>query len=130
MIALFLLLVKNTFSIAQNINANSLEITEKPDQPAQFQGGMSAFGKFLQKNLKYHKALQEANVPGKIYIKFSVEADGTLGNYSITKSTGFGLDEEVIRVLKLSPKWIPAKRKGKPLRSDFILPIPCISLSE
>jgi TonB family protein len=126
LIILLIIFCKISVGVAQSVVSDSLII----DHQAEFPGGMGAFGKFLQKNLRYPQALQKANVPGKIYVKFSVETDGTLANYNVIKSTGFGLDEEVIKVLKLSPKWIPAKRKGKPVRSDFILPIPCISISE
>lgn len=115
--------------IAQNDVSNSLKIIEKPDQPAQFQGGMGAFGKFLQKNLKYPEAAQRTNVSGKIYMEFIVETDGTISNFNILKSVGFGVDEEAIRVLNLSPKWIPAKYKGKNVRSRFTIPM-SINLSE
>jgi periplasmic protein TonB len=119
---------KISIGIAQTVNSNSLKVIEKPDQLAEFQGGMGAFGKFLQKNLKYPEAAQRANVSGKIYMEFIVETDSTLSNYNILKSVGFGVDEEAIRVLKLSPKWIPAKYKGKNVRSRFTLPLTiCIS---
>jgi hypothetical protein len=36
---------------------------------------------------------------------------------------GFGTGEEAIRVLKLSPKWIPGKDKDKPVRVQYSLPI-------
>jgi len=129
LIILLIFFCKITLVVAQNINSNSLEIIEKPDQPAEFQGGMSAFGKFLQKNLKYPEAAQRANVTGKIYMEFIVETDSTISNFHILKSVGFGVDEEAIRVLNLSPKWIPAKYKGKNIRSRFTIPI-FINLSE
>jgi periplasmic protein TonB len=113
---------KNT-GIAQNINSNSVEIIEKPDQVAEFQGGMGALGKFLQKNLKYPEKAFRANVSGKVYVEFMVESDGTLTNFNNLKSVGFGIDEEAIRVLKLSPKWIPAKHKGRNVRSRFTIPM-------
>lgn len=129
LIILLIFLFKINTGIAQNINSNSLEIIDKPDQPAQFKGGMGAFGKFLQKNLKYPEAAQRANVSGKIYMEFIVETDSTISNFNILKSVGFGVDEEAIRVLNLSPKWIPAKYKGKNVRSRFTLPLN-ICLSE
>jgi periplasmic protein TonB len=128
-IVLLVIFCKISVGVAQNNTSDSLKIIEKPDQQAEFQGGMGAFGKFLQKNLKYPEVAQKANVSGKIYMEFIVETDGTLTNFNILKSVGFGIDEEAIRVLKLSPKWIPAKDKGRNVRSRFTIPM-SIHLSE
>ena len=123
LIILLVFFCKINAGFTQNVKANSLEIIKNPDQIAEFQGGMGALGKFLQKNLKYPEAAQRANVSGKIYMGFIVESDGTISNYEIIKSVGFGVDEEAIRVLKLSPKWIPARHKGKNVRSHFTIPL-------
>jgi periplasmic protein TonB len=130
LIILLLFFCKINIGVAQNENSDSLKIIEKPDQVAKFQGGMGALGKFLQKNLKYPEKAFRANVTGKVSVKFIVEVDGSLSNFQIEVSPGFGVGEEVIRVLKLSPKWIPAKQKDRKVRSVFRLPIPCMLLSE
>jgi hypothetical protein len=124
---LLLLLVfgKSNFSIAQNIYSDTI-ICLNPEQKATFQGGMGAFGKFLIKNLRCPKEAARAGVGGKIYVEFIVEKDSTISNFNVLKSVGLGWDEEVIRVLKLSPKWIPAKDKSKSVRSKFTLPISCL----
>lgn len=128
LIILLLFLCKINVGFTQNKKSDTL-IIEKPDQIAEFQGGMGAFRKFLQKNLKYPEAAQKANVSSKVYIKFIVEINGTISNYNIIKSIGMGVDEEAIRVMKLSSKWVPARYKGKNVRSRFTLPL-TICLSE
>jgi periplasmic protein TonB len=128
LIILLIFFCKINIGITQSIVSDSLEIIQKPDQVAEFQGGTGSFGKFLMKNFKYPEAAQRANVSGKVYMEFIVETDSTLSNYNIIKSVGMGLDEEAIRVLKLSPKWIPARHKGKNVRSRFTMPLNiCIS---
>jgi TonB family protein len=122
-IVLLVIFCKINVGVAQNNNSDSLKIIEKPDQLAECPGGMGAFGKFLQKNLKYPEKALRANVTGKVYVEFIVESNGILTNFNILKSVGFGIDEETIRVLKLSPKWIPAKYKDKSVRSRFTIPI-------
>jgi periplasmic protein TonB len=124
-----LIIVKINVGFAQGVISDSIEIIAKPNQLAQFQGGMGAFGKFLQKNFKYPEAAQRANVSGKIYVEFIVEIDGSLSNINVIKSVGMGVDEETIRFLKLSPKWISANYKGKNVRSRFTMPLN-ICLSE
>jgi periplasmic protein TonB len=122
-IVLLVIFYKINVGLAQSIISDSLEIIAKPDQLAEFQGSMGAFGKFLQKNLKYPEKALFANVTGKVYVEFIIESDGILTNFNILKSVGFGIDEEAIRVLKLSPKWIPAKYKGRNVRSRFTIPM-------
>jgi periplasmic protein TonB len=119
---LLILLCKINVGVAQSVNSDSIII----DHPAEFPRGIGAFGKFLQKNLRCPKEAARAGVGGKIYVEFVVEKDSTITNFNVLKSVGLGWDEEVIRVLKLSPKWIPAKVKAKSVRSKFTLPISCL----
>ena len=128
-IIIFLLLEENTTLIAQTIDFDTI-IHLNPEQKAEFQGSMGAFSRFLQKNLKYPEAALKTNATGKIYVEFIVEKDGSITHIDVLKSAGFGWNEEMIRVLKLSPKWIPAKDKGKIVRSKYYLTIPCIMLIE
>ena len=52
-----------------------------------------------------------------------VEKDGSLSEFKVVKDLGYGSADEAIRVLKLSPKWIPASENGKPVRVMYSLPI-------
>jgi periplasmic protein TonB len=99
------------------------EIFTAVEQQAEFPGGMGAFGKFLQKNLKYPAAAQRANVSGKVYIQFVVNTDGSIQNVEVLKSVGFGCDEEAVRVIKSVPRWTPGKQSGRAVRSRFTIPI-------
>jgi periplasmic protein TonB len=128
-IILFLIFSKGSFLIAQSVDYDTT-LCLNPEQKADFKGGMGAFANFLQKNLKCPPKTVKANVGGKIYIEFIVEKDSTITHFNVLKSVGLGWDEEVIRVLKLNPKWIPAKDKGKVVRSKFPLPISCLYCSE
>lgn len=94
------------------------------EQQAEFPGGMSAFAKYLQDNLKYPEAAQKANVEGKIYIQFVINTDGSVENFEVLKSTeNESLDNEALRVLKSIPKWVAGKQSGKNVRSRFTIPI-------
>ncbi|MGL3000139.1 M56 family metallopeptidase [Flavobacterium sp. RSSB_23] len=95
---------------------NVVNVTEKPDFP----GGMKKFYQFVANNFQIPTDLKGN---GKIYIKFIVEMDGSITNEEIIRDMGFGTGEEAIRVIKLSPKWIPAKKDGVPVRVQYSLPI-------
>ncbi|MDI1304351.1 MAG: M56 family metallopeptidase [bacterium] len=89
-------------------------------QQPEFPKGMNEFYKFMGAN---YKIPTELKGNGRVYIKFMVEKDGSLSEFEILRDIGFGTGEEAIRVLKLSPKWIPGKDKDKPVRVQYSLPI-------
>lgn len=70
-------------------------------------GGRKAYDKYLGSNLRYPQQALENKVKGKVTIEFTVGTDGTLHDFSIIKSLGYGCDEEVTRLVKEGPKWSP-----------------------
>ena len=49
--------------------------------------------------------------------------DGSISNVKILRGIGGGCDEEVIRIIKLMPKWNPGYQKGKAVKEQRNLPI-------
>jgi TonB family protein len=78
---------------------------------ATFQGGdLLLFRKFVQWNLRDPQEAFDKGYQGKVYIKFVVNWDGYLKDICVSKSSGYKiLDDEAIRVIKLSPRWVPAR---------------------
>ncbi|TRX34074.1 regulatory sensor-transducer, BlaR1/MecR1 family protein [Flavobacterium sp. ZT3R18] len=108
----------NSNILADTIARKTQPITETT-QP-EFPGGIVAFYKFIGTNFKVPAELKGG---GKIYLTFIVEKDGSLSEFEILKDIGFGTGEEVIRVLKLSPKWTPGKENNETVRVKYSLPI-------
>jgi TonB family protein len=97
---------------------------KNPSEAPDFNGGMMAFGRFLQKTLKYPAAAQRSNVSGKVYVQFNVCTDGTVCDLKVVRSVGFGCDDETLRVILLSSgKWKPATVRGKAIKSKHTIPI-------
>ncbi len=124
-----LLFVFNTEVIAQSsINAknqNDYKIsydTTSVKEP-QFPGGIEKFYMFVGQNFKMPTEFAKQKMEGKIFMEFMVEKDGSLSEFKIVKDLGYGVGDEAVRVLKLSPKWIPATENGKPVRVTYNLPI-------
>ncbi len=92
-------------------------------------GGAAAWSKFLQKNLRYPGQASDKGVSGKVWVSFVVEKDGQISNVVVDKGAGFGMDEEAVRVLKLSKAWKPGQQNGRPVRVKYTLPLAFI-LSE
>ena len=93
------------------------------DPQPEFKGGMKALKLFLNRNLKYPNEV--GCVSGKVYIQFIVEKNGKIIHPIILKSLSNQCDAEAMRVVKLMPRWIPAKDlNGKnSIRSKFTIPI-------
>jgi protein TonB len=56
-------------------------------------------------------------------VRFIVEKDGQLSNFTIDKGAGYGMDEEAVRVLKLAKPWKPGMQNGRPVRVKYVLPL-------
>jgi TonB family protein len=104
-------------------------IVEKPapsfvpvSAPPVFPGGIQKLNRFLDKTIKYPIAALDNDIQGTVMVNFIVEKDGSLSNLKADRKLGFGLDEEAIRVLKLS-KWLPAVQDGKVVRVNYSIPI-------
>jgi TonB family protein len=93
------------------------------EKEPEFPGGVTAFGEFLGKNIKYPVEMRQKNIQGRVIITFIVEKDGSLSNIQAVKSPGYGSSEEAIRVMSLSPKWEPGYQNGKAVRVAYTVPI-------
>ena len=94
------------------------------DQSAKFQDGYNSIIKFVQENIKFPAEAKENNVHGKLMVSVVVEKDGSLSDITVKKGLGYGLDEEIVRIIKMMPKWQPAQHKGKTVRQTQTIVIP------
>jgi len=90
--------------------------------PPEFPGGKQEFSSFLNKNLKWPSDSMD-DTQGVVIVGFFVEKDGSLTNIHITKGMRPVFNNEALRVIKLSPKWIPASRGKKRVKSQYTVPI-------
>ncbi len=87
-----------------------------------YPGGMAALRKFLERNLTNPQDIDEGeNVVVKI--RFIVGYDGTLKGFETIQDGGTAFNNEVIRVLKKMPQWIPGKTKGENVSVYFTIPV-------
>lgn len=87
-----------------------------------YPGGMEALRKFLEKNLSNPQDLNEEQTIS-VKIKFVVGYDGKLKDFQIVEDGGAAFNNEVIRVLKKMPAWIPGKTKGENVSVYFTIPV-------
>ena len=107
---------------SSDITENS-QVFQMVEEKAEFPGGRSAWLAYLGDKLKYPKALKKEKVSGQVIAKVYVDPTGTVSNVEIIKSLHPLLDAEVVRVIRNSPKWKPAKQNGKTVQMTFNQPI-------
>lgn len=101
-------------------DAVSLRIAE--DAP-QFPGGPVAMMKWLTRNLHYPKALEPQHVQGKVVAEFIVNKDGSIAYVKVTSGLHPLCDAEVLRVLRMMPRWKPGVMNGEPCRTKVCVPV-------
>lgn len=89
------------------------------DKEAYFPGGEEAWKQFLIANLKADVPVRKKAPVGKytVWIQFIVDTDGKVSDIKALTEWGYGMENEVMRLLRRSPKWIPAVLKGNPVKA-------------
>jgi len=109
------------FSTAYAQNADTTQPTTftKVEKEAGYPGGEEKWKRFLERNLN-------ANVPVKngapvgiysVYVQFIVNKDGSVSDMKALTALGYGMENEVIRILSKAPAWEPATIDGRPVRA-------------
>lgn len=98
-------------------------INDSIEKQPEYPGGIDAFYKLVGMNFKIPAEALKQKLEGKAIIEFMVERDGSLSEFKIVKDLGYGIGNEAIRAIKLSPKWIPGTKDGKPARVLYTMPI-------
>ncbi len=112
--------------ITESKATNQNEVMDAPDVQPQFPGGMNALRTFLERNLQNPKDLEEGDVVA-VKVKFVVGYDGVLRGFEIVQDGGTDFNNEVIRVLKKMPGWIPGKSNGKNVSVYYTIPVKFVS---
>jgi protein TonB len=79
---------------------------------------------FVRSTINYPPLAKENGIQGKVYIRFVVEKDGELSHIEVVRGVHPLLDQEAIRVVEAMPAFEPGKQRGKPVRCNFIVPVP------
>jgi hypothetical protein len=88
-----------------------------------FKGGMNKFYNYLKRNINFPTDIKGNVFDLKVYLSFIVNKDGHLSDFKILKAYNPSTAAEALRVLKLTPKWIPGYYFGIPIRQLYNIPI-------
>ena len=116
----------------ETVEADKPEVLDMYDEPIdfrvvedlpQFPGGASEFMKWLTKNLKYPASASNRKVKGKVVAQFIVNKDGSVSDLELLQKLDPSCDREVLRVLRMMPKWQAGLMDAKPCRTKVCIPV-------
>lgn len=105
------------------VQENKNQVFTAVEQSPSFPGGNNAFGQYLAKNIRYPAKAREEKIQGRVIVTFVVEMDGSLTDVHVVRGIGGGADEEAVRVIKDSPKWIAGTQNGRKVRVQYTVPV-------
>ncbi len=89
------------------------------DTYPEFPGGLPKLESYLIKNFTFSKKSRKSS--GTIVATFVIRKDGSLDSTNISKDLGLDTKDELIKILRKSPKWSPGKQNGKYIDCHFQL---------
>ena len=107
------------------IDTSEGNVFEKVDIEATFPGGESAWRKYLEKNLNPNVPV-ENGAPVGIYtviVQFIVDKTGAISDIKTLTNFGYGMEQEVMRIMKKSPMWTPARQNNSTVKAYRKQPI-------
>ena len=96
----------------------------KVEKMPTFMGGdLNVFRNWVQSKIQYPKEAMDKGIKGRVVCSFVVEKDGSLTDFDVLQSPDKSLADEVVRILKTSPKWEPGEQRGEKVRVKYTVPI-------
>jgi len=95
------------------------KLFDKVEVEAEFPGGQAAWRKFLEQNLNPNVPVDNSAPAGQytVMVQFVVNRDGTIADIKPLTKLGYGMEQEVVRILRKSGQWTPAMQNGRSVRA-------------
>lgn len=107
-----------------NENGNHNTPTAAMSLP-KFKGGSKALYRYIYKNQQYPQNLKNKGISGQAQVSMMVHADSTITDVELFKTSGYKeMDDEAIRLMKNSPKWVPAKQDCQCIDMRTVVTVP------
>lgn len=122
-ILLPILLITSITSYSQNVTADSVttdsQIFQKVEVEASYPNGIDGWRRFLEKNLDANTPVENGAPVGQysVIVQFVVNKNGDVSDVQPLTRYGWGMENEVTRIIKKSGKWNPAIQNGRPVNA-------------
>ncbi|RZK22571.1 MAG: energy transducer TonB [Flavobacterium sp.] len=123
LIALLLIAFNTTAFANRSVEFTATDTLRKDSIPAQFPGGIDLFYSYLKTSIKYPVPSRLRGVQGKVMLKFVIDTIGQVSNVKVTKGLDKYTNREALRIMRLSPKWIPGTINGNKVKYVYNIPV-------
>jgi TonB family protein len=93
------------------------------DVPPEFPGGNDKLLEYMASIQQHTDSEYNAGIQGTVFVRFTVNDDGSISDIMVLRRRNAGLDAEAERIVASMPKWTPARIQGKTTRCRVVLPI-------
>ena len=100
-------------------NSGEDMVFTKTEIEAEYPGGQAAWADFLRKNLRMPD-LSKYDIPTGTYtaiVRFIVNKEGNVSDIAAETNVGYGMEQEVIRLIRFSKNWKPAMQNGRMVKA-------------
>lgn len=104
------------------LDSLSKQTFAKVEVESEFPGGREAWAKFLMNNLEYPQKAVRKRIQGTVVLQFIVNKEGDIEDAAAISGPPI-LQEAALKLIRKSPKWIPAQQSGKKVKSYKKQPI-------
>src|ERR1700749_4411461 len=95
-------------------------------RPPIFLDGEARSMRQLVTGIHYPALAKENNIQGKVWIRFTIDLNGKASNFRVTKSLGYGCDEEALKAVERAydgGDWLPGLLNGNQVVVDYEVPV-------
>ena len=119
---------KENVNEAENDSCNNYKpdengVYDSVEEMPTYPGGMAELMRFVYKNFKYPKEVEELGIQSRIMCTLVINEDGSISDVKVIKPVHPLYDAEFVRVVEAMPKWNPGKHNGKPLKVKYTIPM-------
>ena len=111
-------------STVKRLVKNPQHIYDKPDVAACFKGGDEAMKLFFVRNMRITPIMNEVCAQGYVRIQCIVEGNGRLTEIRVIRSIEPHFDAEALRLVRMMPRWKPARVEGQRVRTRVVISVP------
>jgi protein TonB len=98
-------------------------LIDEKNRDAEFPGGRVELIRYIYQNIRYPSVAIKQRIQGRVVCSFIINEDGSVSNIALIQGVYSFLDEEALRVIGIMPRWKPAMKDGKPVKTKCIVPI-------
>ena len=104
-------------------NSHRAYYASEVDELPAFPGGKRQLTKYLSETLEYPATAKAYGIEGDVKVELTIGESGKIKSARIRKSLGYGCDEEVLKVVRSMPNWLPGEKGHAKVATKIVLSV-------